>query len=156
MDRVSKTLLSDISPELARRVRKMAASLSARGIEIKVTSGKRSAARQAALYANRANNPFPVALPGTSKHERGLAVDVVPTGARTSSVWAAIGEEGEREGLRWGGRFTRRDPVHFELPEEERGELLASYSLVGQENAAGIKLLAGIGVVALVIRLWKS
>jgi hypothetical protein len=46
------------------------------GQPVPVTSGFRSREKQAALYADRATNPYPVAAPGTSMHERGLAVDV--------------------------------------------------------------------------------
>ncbi len=115
MDRASENLLAGVDGELARRVRAMEAALAPRGIGLKVTSGRRSTAQQAVLYANRASNPNPVAKPGTSKHEQGLAVDVVPTGARSAAVQKMIGEEGERQGLRWGGRFSKPDPVHFEL-----------------------------------------
>jgi hypothetical protein len=163
MDRVSENLLAGVNPELARRVQNMAASLAARGIEIKISSGKRSTTQQASLYANRASNPLPVARPGTSKHEKGEAVDVVPTGARTSSVWAAIGEAGEREGLRWGGRFTKRDPPHFELPGGELvqsgGERVLDGSKVitqAKEQATGVRVLAAFGVAALVIRFLRS
>jgi hypothetical protein len=158
MDRISESLLSGVNPALTRRVRNMAATLSARGIEIKVTSGKRSTERQAALYANRANNPYPVARPGTSKHELGLAVDLVPTGARSSRISVAIGEAGEREGLRWGGRFTKRDPVHFELPNGG-GELVLDGSTViaqAKEQATGVRVLAVLGIAALVIRVLRS
>jgi hypothetical protein len=41
-----------------------------------MTSGVRSTADQARLYADRDNNPNPVAVPGTSAHERGAAVDI--------------------------------------------------------------------------------
>lgn len=41
-----------------------------------ISSGFRNAADQARLYANRDSNPNPVAAPGTSKHERGNAVDI--------------------------------------------------------------------------------
>jgi hypothetical protein len=159
MDRVSEDLLWGVNPDLARRVRNMAATLSARGIEIKVSSGKRSTERQAALYANRANNPYPVARPGTSKHEQGLAVDVVPTGARTSRASVIIGEEGEREGLRWGGRFTKRDPVHFELLDGGGDDLVLDGSKVisqAKEQATGVRVLAVLGIAALVIRVLRS
>src|SRR5438067_10285242 len=46
------------------------------GGSIPITSGYRSTAHQAELYRSRARNPFPVAPPGTSMHERGLAIDV--------------------------------------------------------------------------------
>ncbi len=115
MDQESSRQLSEVNTELARRVEAMAAALANRGITIKVSSGFRSVERQRQLYANRRSNPYPVAVPGTSKHERGLAVDVVPVGARTAAVWRAIGEEAKRAGLRWGGDFARPDPVHVEL-----------------------------------------
>ncbi|MDQ2826122.1 MAG: M15 family metallopeptidase, partial [Actinomycetota bacterium] len=46
------------------------------GEPVPITSGFRSTEKQAALYADRANNPYPVAAPGSSMHERGLAIDV--------------------------------------------------------------------------------
>lgn len=77
------------------------------GGPVPITSGWRSPAQQQALWANREANPYPVARPGTSKHEQGLAVDVprafVPR-------LAAIGPEvGLCQPL------PRTDPVHFEL-----------------------------------------
>jgi uncharacterized protein YcbK (DUF882 family) len=158
MDRVSENLLSGVNPDLARGVRNMAATLSARGIEIKVTSGKRSTERQAALYANRANNPYPVARPGTSKHELGLAVDLVPTGARSSRISAAIGETGEAQGLRWGGRFSKPDAVHFELPNGGSELVLDGSNVIAQakEQATGVRVIAAFGIAALVIRFLRS
>ena len=41
-----------------------------------ISSGYRSTADQQRLYDDRANNSNPVARPGTSNHERGLAVDI--------------------------------------------------------------------------------
>jgi len=43
---------------------------------VPVVSGYRSPAHQQLLWDRRASNPYPVARPGTSKHEAGLAVDV--------------------------------------------------------------------------------
>jgi D-alanyl-D-alanine carboxypeptidase len=77
------------------------------GTRVPVTSGFRSRAQQTALYANRAANPYPVAVPGTSRHELGLAVDVpslfVP---RLLSVATRVG---------LCQPYPRTDPVHFEL-----------------------------------------
>lgn len=113
MDSASESKLSFVQPELARRVRLMAATLASRGVVIKVVSAKRSTAQQQRLYANRASNKYPVAVPGTSKHERGMAVDVARV---TPAAWSIIGQAGKQAGLRWGGDFSRSDPVHFELP----------------------------------------
>jgi D-alanyl-D-alanine carboxypeptidase/Putative Flp pilus-assembly TadE/G-like len=46
------------------------------GHPVRVVSGLRSRSEQEALWARRGTNPYPVARPGTSDHERGLAIDV--------------------------------------------------------------------------------
>ncbi len=46
------------------------------GTTVPVVSGYRSRAEQAVLWANRADNPYPVAPPGRSRHEEGMAIDV--------------------------------------------------------------------------------
>jgi peptidoglycan LD-endopeptidase CwlK len=111
MDSTSEQRLSQVNPTLANIVRQMAAQVSAQGGTLRVISGLRTYEQQAALYRNRANNRNPVAAPGTSKHEQGLAVDLSWSGVSQSYV----GQLGESFGLRWGGRFNRPDPGHFEL-----------------------------------------
>lgn len=73
----------------------------------RVTSVYRSMSDQARLYANRSRNPYPVAPPGRSKHNHGLAWDM--TGPpemlrRAGEIWRA-----------WGGRWFDSDPIHFEV-----------------------------------------
>jgi D-alanyl-D-alanine carboxypeptidase/Putative Flp pilus-assembly TadE/G-like len=46
------------------------------GRPVTVVSGLRTRSQQEALWQRRATNPYPVARPGTSDHERGLAIDV--------------------------------------------------------------------------------
>lgn len=77
------------------------------GEPVPVTSGYRSPAEQARLYARRATNPYPVAPPGASMHERGLAVDV------PRSVAERLAAVASRVGLC--RPYPRTDPVHFEL-----------------------------------------
>ena len=77
------------------------------GRAVPITSGWRSAAQQAALWADRASNPYPVARPGTSMHERGLAIDVPRSFVATLRGVAAAA------GLCQPLPVT--DPVHFEL-----------------------------------------
>jgi hypothetical protein len=77
------------------------------GRPVPITSGFRSAAAQQALWANRASNPFPVAAPGTSMHERGLAVDV------PLSVVPELARVAPQAGLCH--PFPEADPVHFEV-----------------------------------------
>ena len=76
------------------------------GEPVPVVSGYRSPERQAALWANRGSNPYPVAPPGSSMHEKGLAVDVplafVP---RLAAVAAQAGL----------CHPHADDPIHFEV-----------------------------------------
>lgn len=72
-----------------------------------VTSVRRSRSEQLRLWNNRHRNPYPVAPPGTSKHELGRAWDMVGPRAmleRAGQIWRA-----------WGGRWWPADRIHFEI-----------------------------------------
>ena len=73
-----------------------------------ITSVFRSYSEQLNLWRNRKNNPYPVAPPGSSKHELGRAFDLVGP----ADVLEEAGRTWESWGGRWGGRY--RDPIHFE------------------------------------------
>lgn len=77
------------------------------GQRVPITSGYRSPEKQRQLWERRASNPYPVAAPGTSMHERGLAVDI-PLGfvPRLLSVASQAG---------LCQPYARADPVHFEV-----------------------------------------
>lgn len=77
------------------------------GQPVPVTSGFRSTEKQAELYADRANNPYPVAPPGSSMHERGLAIDVPPDFVPRLLAVAP------KAGLCH--PYPVDDPIHFEL-----------------------------------------
>jgi hypothetical protein len=70
-----------------------------------LSSGVRSTADQARLYADRGNNPNPVAAPGTSRHERGLAVDI---GGMSSDQRGLLSQYGLAQPV-------ANDPPHVEL-----------------------------------------
>lgn len=76
-----------------------------------VTSVGRTRSDQERLYARwkAGLSRYPVAVPGTSKHERGLAFDI----SAHPAVLEAAGRAWESIGGRWGGRFN--DPIHFEV-----------------------------------------
>lgn len=78
-----------------------------------VTSGKRGRALQRKLYLDwvSGRSRYPAAVPGTSKHELGLAFDL---GGLDDSQLAQLGAIWESWGGRWGGRFRDSDPIHFE------------------------------------------
>lgn len=78
----------------------------------RVTSARRSSSEQKRLYRRylAGLSRYPVAPPGRSKHERGLAIDLVAS----ERVLNQLGELWEQAGGRWGGRFN--DNIHFEVP----------------------------------------
>lgn len=74
----------------------------------RITSGYRSREEQAALYANRGGNPYPVARPGFSQHERGMAADVAGSSRFMDYVHSHAAE--------YGLNFPHaNDPVHVQL-----------------------------------------
>ena len=77
------------------------------GEPVRVTSGFRTAGDQLRLWTARAGNPYPVAPPGSSQHERGMAVDVAV--AQAERLAAAARQTGLCR------PFPQADPVHFEL-----------------------------------------
>jgi len=79
------------------------------GFEVRITSGWRSYATQAKLYRDYLAGVahYPANKPGTSKHEKGLALDILST--NTKALVALLNSVG----LSWAGPA---DPIHFEIP----------------------------------------
>lgn len=77
------------------------------GTPVPIASGLRSRAQQQALWDRRHSNPYPVARPGTSHHERGQAVDVPRT--FVPRLMAVAGAAGLCQPM------PQTDPVHFEV-----------------------------------------
>jgi LAS superfamily LD-carboxypeptidase LdcB len=97
----------DASPELLQKLDALAAQ---RGETFNVTSGLRTVAEQQRLWDNRHNNPYPVARPGTSRHQDGRAADVTIRGQAIQTVIGAAE-------LRAAGLVPLAgDAVHVELP----------------------------------------
>jgi hypothetical protein len=97
----------DASPEILQRLEALAAR---RGEQFDVTSGLRTIEEQQRLWDNRGNNPFPVARPGTSRHQSGRATDVTIGGRPIQDVIPAAE-------LRAAGLVPLAgDAVHVELP----------------------------------------
>jgi LAS superfamily LD-carboxypeptidase LdcB len=92
------------------------------GIFIRITSSYRSPEKQRRLYEAylaRGRRGLPAAAPGHSLHETGEAIDFTarynPTyGRRRGSPQTHAGLLAEAAGFRWGGRFTKADPVHID------------------------------------------
>lgn len=83
------------------------------GVQPRVTSTLRSYSYQARLYRDylAGRNAYPVAPPGSSAHELGLAFDMVTS---PMSALIELGRVWEEWGGVWGGRFG--DEVHYEFP----------------------------------------
>jgi hypothetical protein len=97
----------DANPELMQRLEALAAQ---RGEHFTITSGGRSYAEQQRLWDARGSNPYPVARPGTSRHETGRAADVTIGGRAIQTVISA--DELRAAGL----APLAGDAVHVELP----------------------------------------
>lgn len=97
-----------LHPTLAAIKRNLPKVAKANGFQARVTSGYRTRAAQKKLYDRylQGLQPYPVAKPGTSDHEKGLALDVVSTD--TNKLVALLTDVG----LFWAGPT---DPVHFSM-----------------------------------------
>lgn len=110
--------LSALHPYFRDKVLELIAICRSKGIELAVVETYRTVAKQneykhlGKIYTRTSG--------GRSKHQYGLAIDVVPIVDSVASwdnkaLWTKVGIVGEKLGLRWGGRWRRPyDPGHFE------------------------------------------
>ena len=119
--------LDDLRPEVRPMVDAFLAACTAAGFDLIVTATSRTLAEQAALYAQGRTTPGPRvtnAPPGTSAHNYGLAIDIVPTVNGKpdwnghDAVWQQIGNLGQAAGLEWFGApgSPYVEMPHFQLP----------------------------------------
>jgi zinc D-Ala-D-Ala carboxypeptidase len=116
-----------LDPHLRAALRRAATDAGRAGVEVRLTSGWRSAAYQeqlledaVSMYGSRAEAARWVATPATSPHVSGDAVDIRNADATT---WLA--EHGSHYGL---CQVFRNEPWHFELrPAAAQGSCPAQY-----------------------------
>lgn len=127
------TTLLYLDPKFQRLARALLEDAEASGIPAQVTSTYRSTAVQRCLYREylAGNRILPVARPGLSLHEYGLAIDLV---FPTSADQTLVGSLDSEYGMKWGGP---KDPVHFQLSDE----LLASADF---STSPGVQALLGV------------
>jgi hypothetical protein len=120
-DRGDLMMISDLRalhPYFRDRIIELIRLCKARGIELAVVETYRTHAKQHEYKSM--GRKFTRSGAGRSKHQYGLAVDVVPIVNGQAewhdlALWKRIGVIGERLGLRWGGRWRHPfDPGHFE------------------------------------------
>lgn len=103
--------LNDLVPELRDPARALVDAAGRAGLLPRVTSTVRTSSEQRRLY-NRflaGQSGYPVAPPGTSAHEYGMAFDMVVS---PMDALADVGYTWQT----WGGGWNGADAVHFELP----------------------------------------
>jgi hypothetical protein len=109
--------VANLDPDLLRALRRAATDAVGDGVEVYVSSGWRSRTYQEQLfreavskYGSKEEAARWVAMPGTSAHEVGAAVDI---GHSDAEAWLA--EHGARYGL---CRVYGNEPWHYELRPE--------------------------------------
>lgn len=120
-DRGSLSMITDLNalhPYFRDQVTALIRNCKAKGIEIAVVETYRTHAKQHEYKTM--GKGYTNSGAGKSKHQYGLAVDVVPVVKgvpvwNNTYLWRRVGAVGEKLGLRWGGRWRRPyDPGHFE------------------------------------------
>jgi hypothetical protein len=120
-DRGTLTMITDLNalhPYFRDKIRQLMAKCRAQGIELAVVETFRTHAKQNEYKGM--GRAYTNSTGGKSKHQYGLAVDVVPMVNNAAVwnnaiLWRKIGVAGEKLGLRWGGRWKKPyDPAHFE------------------------------------------
>jgi len=111
-----------LEPSTRSAYRRALALLAGEGIDVITTSTRRSRAEQKRLFdlAGEGKSAFPAARPGTSTHEQGIAVDLVPKKAqdlpRVVQVLAIFN-------FKWAGPGDR---VHFTFQGSQAAVVLAA------------------------------
>jgi hypothetical protein len=110
--------LESLHPFFRDKIYQLIKNCSNKGITLEVVEAYRTHAKQMEYFSM--GKKFTNSLGGKSKHQYGLAVDLVPIVKGkpvwdNKTLWLKIGIEGEKLGLRWGGRWKKPyDPCHFE------------------------------------------
>lgn len=120
-DRGNLPMIADLDalhPYFRDKVTTLIAMCKAKGIELAIVESYRTHSKQNE-YKSMGKN-YTRSGGGKSKHQYGLAVDVVPmidsvAQWNNTKLWRKVGVIGEQLGLRWGGRWkSLYDPGHFE------------------------------------------
>jgi hypothetical protein len=110
--------LDALHPYFRDKVTQLISICKSKGIELAVVETYRTVAKQNEY--KKLGKIYTRTTGGRSKHQYGLAVDVVPIidsvhSWHNQAVWRKVGQVGEKLGLRWGGRWRHPyDPGHFE------------------------------------------
>lgn len=110
--------LNSLHPYFRDKVSKLMTACKEMGIDLAVVETYRTKAKQNEYRSM--GKKYTRSVGGLSKHQYGLAVDVVPivdsvAQWHNAALWRKVGLAGEKLGMRWGGRWRYPyDPGHFE------------------------------------------
>lgn len=120
--------LDDLAPAFRRKVFELIARSAEAGVPLLIVDTLRTPAEQADNLARGVSWTLNSRHLAQAPDGLSLAVDVVPyesfnlygpdklRWATDDPAWATVGAIGEALGLRWGGRWQRKDMGHFEEP----------------------------------------
>ena len=120
-DRGSLPMIADLNslhPYFRDQIIQLLNACKSQGIELEIVEAFRTHAKQGEYFGM--GRKYTRSLGGQSKHQYGVAIDVVPMVDDVPQwdnqhLWKKIGMIGEKLGLRWGGRWRAPyDPAHFE------------------------------------------
>jgi len=123
------TELNSLHPYFRDQIIELIRQCKAKGIELAVVEAYRTPSKQNEYRSM--GKKYTRSSGGFSKHQYGLAIDVVPIVDSVAQwhnavLWKKVGNVGERLGLRWGGRWRHPyDPGHFEWTNGLSGYQLA-------------------------------
>jgi D-alanyl-D-alanine carboxypeptidase len=132
-DRGNMPMIADVHalhPYFRDKINALIQNCKKKGITLVVVESFRTRAKQAEYFGM--GKKYTRSIGGRSKHQYGLACDLVPIVNGKPEwdnkvLWRKIGVEGEKLGLRWGGRWrVPYDPAHFEWTDGATTADLAS------------------------------
>lgn len=147
-NRGSMPMIADLDalhPYFREKIVALVEACRAKGIELAIVETYRTRAKQNEYRSM--GRIYTRSTGGRSKHQYGLAVDVVPivdsvATWHNAALWKKIGVAGEKLGLRWGGRWRHPyDPGHFEWTGGLSSTLLEQGSLPRVPKTAGLPCL---------------
>jgi peptidoglycan L-alanyl-D-glutamate endopeptidase CwlK len=124
----TEAVIATLDPRIRGLARQFVDRARAAGLPVTITSGRRTMAEQAKLYAQGRTAPGAIvtqAPPGTSPHNYGLAFDFARLNAvgkpswpdDNDPFWLKAGAIGKALGMDWGGDWKNfKDRPHLELP----------------------------------------
>ncbi len=142
--------IDSLVPDLRPWATALGAAAAEAGLFPRFTSFRRSFAQQSRLYRRylAGLTPYPVAPPGRSAHELGLAFDLVVSPMEGLSDLGSLWQS-------WGGVWgADRDPIHFEAPgASQRAAKSKSFAYIADAVDLIIAFIPGIGEAELVAEL---